>query len=503
MMTTRTAVVALSISLAPIFAAPAAAEEKVDFVTQIQPIFAARCAGCHGEKKAAGKLRLHSADAITAIEKKTVLVAGKPDESELLKRIILPAEDKKRMPKGGDPLPADQIALIKKWIEEGAAVAAVAAVAAPAEAAAPAAEPAKEAPKEQPLPEAPPAPAEAIAKLEAAGATVMPLFGDSALLDVSFARASSPAGDEALAALPAAAEQITWLNLQGAQASAAGWAHLAGLKNLMQIHLEKSTADDATLAQLASLGRLEYINLYGTAVTDAGLEHLKGLKNLRRLYLWQCKISYEAAKALEAATPGLEVNLGWDHPQVKKERLTKELTSTKEAATAAAAQLTSLEQQLEAAKQSKTQTDAKQKQIEDELKALEAPAQPAPEATPPADQAAADKAAADKAAADKAAAEKAAAEKAAADKAAADKAAADKAAADKAAAEKAAAEKAAAEKAAAEKAAAVKAAADAKAAAEAAAAEAKAAAEVAAAKQAAAEKASADAKAAEEAANAK
>jgi mono/diheme cytochrome c family protein len=105
--------------LASIAAADRAAA-AVDFAAQIQPIFAARCAGCHGAEKQQGKLRLDSAEAIGEFAKDTLLVAGKPDESELLKRISLPADDRKRMPKGGDPLSADEIALVRSWIEEGA-----------------------------------------------------------------------------------------------------------------------------------------------------------------------------------------------------------------------------------------------------------------------------------------------------------------------------------------------------------------------------------------------
>ena len=40
--------------------ATARAEEKVNYETQIQPIFMQHCAGCHGEKKASAKMRLHT-----------------------------------------------------------------------------------------------------------------------------------------------------------------------------------------------------------------------------------------------------------------------------------------------------------------------------------------------------------------------------------------------------------------------------------------------------------
>ena len=38
---------------------------------------------------------------------------------------MLPADDKKRMPKGGDPLAKEKIELIARWIKEGAVLPAV------------------------------------------------------------------------------------------------------------------------------------------------------------------------------------------------------------------------------------------------------------------------------------------------------------------------------------------------------------------------------------------
>jgi mono/diheme cytochrome c family protein len=368
-------VIASSLALFALLS-PAPAGAAVDFAAQIQPIFAARCAGCHGSEKQMGKLRLDAADEIGKFhEVGKLLVAGKAEESELFVRITLPADDKKRMPKGGDPLKPEEIELIKQWIAEGATLAAAPAPAvdAPAEAKH-AAEP-EPAPEEDPeLAKLPQASAEAIAKIEAAGGSVMPLFAGSPLLQVSFAQSSSTPNDAAVATLEGAADQIVWLNLSNAEITAAGLAPLAKLNNLIQLHLEHSSVDDAGLAHLAGLSRLNYLNVFGTSITDAGLEPLKGLAKLRKFYVWQTKISWDAAQALQAAIPGLEVNLGWDHPQVVKVRATKELESAKEIAATAASRAAELEQQFNAAKQGKEQAEARVKELEEQIKALDAPA---------------------------------------------------------------------------------------------------------------------------------
>src|SRR5215211_3089969 len=116
------------------FGASVRAEEKVDFAKQVLPILQENCGKCHGEKKALAKMRVHTAAALK--EKwdasKGLITAGKPEESELYKRITLPAGDKKLMPKGGEPLAKDKIELIGRWIKEGAVLPLVAAAVAPA-----------------------------------------------------------------------------------------------------------------------------------------------------------------------------------------------------------------------------------------------------------------------------------------------------------------------------------------------------------------------------------
>jgi mono/diheme cytochrome c family protein len=364
-----------SIVLASFGATSFAAEEKVDFTKQVLPIFQQNCAKCHGEKRASGGMRLNTAEGLKAKWDKArdLIVAGKPDESELYERLTLPKDNKKRMPKGGEPLAKDKIDLIAEWIKEGAVLSATAAVEAKQPADSQAATAAKK-PAELPLPKVAAAPQAAIDKLTADGAQVMPLFANSNLLTVSFAHRSTPAGDAELALLTGVAEQVYMLNLADSKPSDAGLAALEGLKNLATLHLERSSVTDAGLAHVAKLPNLQYLNLYGTAVTDAGLVHLKGLKNLRHLYLWQTKATYEPAMGLEKDIPGLEVNLGYDNPMVVKMRLAKELTEAKKQSDEAKTALTKAQQEFDAAKKTADAAAARVADVEKQIKEAEAAA---------------------------------------------------------------------------------------------------------------------------------
>ncbi|WP_321477428.1 PSD1 and planctomycete cytochrome C domain-containing protein [uncultured Paludibaculum sp.] len=86
----------------------------VDFARDVQPVLSRSCEKCHGAKMQMGGLRL---DAKTAAMK--VLRPGDSAASELYKRVA-GLGDQARMPMGGKPLPEAEVALLKRWIEEGA-----------------------------------------------------------------------------------------------------------------------------------------------------------------------------------------------------------------------------------------------------------------------------------------------------------------------------------------------------------------------------------------------
>jgi len=92
----------------------------VDFQQDIQPLLADRCFACHGPDAAQrkGKLRLdQEADA-----KESAIVAGAPDTSELLKRILSKDPEEQMPPPESQkaPLTPEEAALIREWIAEGA-----------------------------------------------------------------------------------------------------------------------------------------------------------------------------------------------------------------------------------------------------------------------------------------------------------------------------------------------------------------------------------------------
>ncbi len=98
-----------------------ASKESGVFGEFILPILKERCADCHGEDKQKAKLRLDSlAATLKGADGEAIVVSGKPDESSLYARVILPADHDDRMPPKGDLLSKAQTDLIKLWITSGA-----------------------------------------------------------------------------------------------------------------------------------------------------------------------------------------------------------------------------------------------------------------------------------------------------------------------------------------------------------------------------------------------
>ena len=96
----------------------AAQDKPVSYKTDILPIFQKSCNECHNVKKKKGKLDMSTyADLLKGGKKGKPWKDGDPDKSLLIEMI---KGDKPEMPEDGDPLKPAQVALIARWIKEGA-----------------------------------------------------------------------------------------------------------------------------------------------------------------------------------------------------------------------------------------------------------------------------------------------------------------------------------------------------------------------------------------------
>ena len=100
-----------------------APQEQVKFNRDVRPILSQNCFSCHGPAKQKAGLRLDSAEAATKKLKSgfTAVVPGKPDESELVRRIFAADADEVMPPaEAHKTLTADQKETLRRWVAQGA-----------------------------------------------------------------------------------------------------------------------------------------------------------------------------------------------------------------------------------------------------------------------------------------------------------------------------------------------------------------------------------------------
>lgn len=113
----------LSLAAAAERATSPSGPSRVDFTRDVRSILADHCFACHGadEKQRQGKLRLDTDAAYRPGESgKPAIMPGKPETSELLRRVTLTGRGVMPPPATGKKLTTAQIAKLRLWIAQGA-----------------------------------------------------------------------------------------------------------------------------------------------------------------------------------------------------------------------------------------------------------------------------------------------------------------------------------------------------------------------------------------------
>jgi hypothetical protein len=86
----------------------------VDFARDLAPLLERACGRCHAGGRASGGLRLETAALLGE-----VVVPGQSGRSPLVRRLL--GQDGERMPRDAPPLRPEEVELVRRWIDEGAA----------------------------------------------------------------------------------------------------------------------------------------------------------------------------------------------------------------------------------------------------------------------------------------------------------------------------------------------------------------------------------------------
>ena len=323
-----------ALAVVPLFAAALAAQGKVDFQKQVWPILQARCVECHAAphtgddgkvKKPKGGVVLDSKDGMLGSD--GLIVAKDAARSALYAVVSLPADDEDRMPpaKKGKPLSDEQQAVIKQWLDEGAAFGGWTGKKdkEPAGAAAtgPTASGAKTTGKGKVHPAVAlaeglkPLPTATLAKFADGPFAVHSLGDGSPLLAVGCRGNADTVDDAALALLAPIASHVAELDLARTRVGDEGCKVVAAMPRLYDLDLRQTLVGNAGTAALAACKELRTLNLFGTKAGDYGVTALTPLKKLEQLYLWQTDASAAAIVRVRDSIPGLRVVMGPEFPE--------------------------------------------------------------------------------------------------------------------------------------------------------------------------------------------
>ena len=279
----------------------------------VQPLLAHACTGCHQPGRMNGGLDLSSPEGIAAGGLSgTVIKAGQAAESELFRRVSLPASHPKFMPSAGPALSYQQVKVLEWWIANGASFDQLIQDAERSPELAKLLEerfqwtPASQNPLAG-LPIPGPASESVLDSLRSLGFIIKPVAYGEAALEAMPSTSGARIEMAQLRALLAIREQLVWLNLAGVQLPDEALEVISQMPNLVKLRLERNDLSDKGLAGLTGLRHLRSLNLFGTGLQDSGLRNLAAFPSLEILYVGNTSVTPGGIQALLGAKPGLEV----------------------------------------------------------------------------------------------------------------------------------------------------------------------------------------------------
>lgn len=299
--------------------------DPVVYADVIQPILNRRCVSCHKEEKSKGRLRMDTFEMLVKGGKEgSAIEPGNSEDSNMVYRVELPMDDDEHMPPEGKPqMTAEELAVVKWWIDSGAS-------------------------PDQKLKDAT-VPADLLAVItdlmgaevkvsdDAAGhgggevagvkqskeivASVDSLAAQfpgavsfeaqgSGLVTLSAVSLRGKMDDEQFASFKPVIPNLVSADLSATKITDKSVALLKDAQYLKMLRLGETQIGDGAMKAIAELPAVESLNLFGTKVTDAGVMELAKAKSLKRVYLWQTGVTEEAITKLKEQLPEVEVIVG-------------------------------------------------------------------------------------------------------------------------------------------------------------------------------------------------
>lgn len=270
-----------------------------------------KCVQCHGSEKQKGKLRLDDSTwVLTGGKNGQVVNQQVPEQSEMLKRILLDLNDEKHMPpKGNDQLTEFEQAIFKWWIASGASFNKYVVDMQPDEKTKSALIKFKDhysqkssiKKREQ---------VAAVSKenklaLEKVGWVISAVSNDDNHIRAVGYNLEQPL-KQSIEKLSLIKEQLVELKLTSSGIKDEDIASISSLTNIEKLWLDGNKLTDKSLEKITTITNLSYLNLAFTSISKNGIAQLKKLPALKSIYLYETKVSTEEITQLKVEWKGIK-----------------------------------------------------------------------------------------------------------------------------------------------------------------------------------------------------
>ena len=324
------------VETAEIIQRPPVTDSSAIYLAAVQPLLQAKCYACHNEQKSKGGLVMSDIQKMLAGGKSGAMwVAGDPDNSLIIERLLLDPADRKHMPPKGKPqLTLEEIELLHRWIAEGADLAkpfnaysetdSLRNLAYNLATSTPAASSVV-----RKVYDFEPADPKDIAALNGPFRVIYPVDYKSPALSLAFF-VSAEYKPAMLEDCRKIGGQIVSLKLTSMPAGDEALEIISGFTHLEMLDLNGTRISGKGLEKLTSLSKLEQISLSNTQVSAVQLEQLAKASALRKVYIWRTKASESDVVNLRKKFPGIIWESGYQPNASEQLKLTPPLAKDRD-----------------------------------------------------------------------------------------------------------------------------------------------------------------------------
>ncbi len=301
-------------------------ENPVIYNDVVHRIIDRNCVSCHNpNKQKGGLLMTNFAALLKGGDGGKVLIPNDPENSELIKRLHLPIDDKEHMPpEGKKHLTQLEIQILEQWIllgasdtlqlsdlEDNSSLSSLI----------------QEMTKPDDLEKwagLPKIQDNIFQGLSTDYLTIKRIANGANALSIN---AYMPPEYDAqyILDLQPVAKHIVELDLSGLPLGDQEFALIATCENLEHLELDNTPLDDAYFALLKSLSKIEVLKVYSTQITDKSVAVLKEFKQLKSLYIYDTDIPETVLTTLASEMEGVQIDVGVN-PELYEKSVTEKDT---------------------------------------------------------------------------------------------------------------------------------------------------------------------------------